>query len=89
MQRFCGIDNFSAVRVPGKSTLQNYANWLDKESMTAVLDQLKAAASSRDCVRLRNHSRLFPFHTASTSLEGSLVSSLCRLRVSKRKRRTD
>jgi len=45
LQWFCGIDNFGEVRVPSKSTLQDYAHWLDEKAMTAVLDQLKAAAS--------------------------------------------
>jgi hypothetical protein len=45
LQWFCGIDNFEVVCVPSKSTLQDYAHWLDAEAMTAVLDQLKAAAS--------------------------------------------
>jgi hypothetical protein len=45
LQWFCGIDNFGEVRVPSKSTLQDYAHWLEEGAMTAVLDQLKAAAS--------------------------------------------
>jgi hypothetical protein len=45
LQWFCGVDNFEEVRVPSKSTLQDYAHWLEKEAMTAVLDQLKAAAA--------------------------------------------
>src|SRR6202034_1730228 len=45
LQWFCQIENFGVVQVPSKSTLQGYANWLDKEAMTAVLDRLKAAAS--------------------------------------------
>lgn len=45
LQWFCGIDNFAEVRVPSKSTLQDYAHWLDEEAMAAVLEQLKRAAS--------------------------------------------
>jgi hypothetical protein len=48
LQWFCGIDNFEEVRVPSKSTLQDYAHWLDEKAMTAVLDQLKAAASQTE-----------------------------------------
>lgn len=48
MQRFCGIDNFDEVRVPGKSRLQEYAQWLEPDEMTAVLNQLKEAASQTD-----------------------------------------
>jgi hypothetical protein len=45
LQWFCGIDNFGEVRVPSKSALQEYAQRLDEETMTAVLDCLKAAAA--------------------------------------------
>ena len=45
LQWFCGIENFEVVCVPSKSTLQDYAHWLNAEAMTAVLDELKAAAS--------------------------------------------
>ena len=45
LQWFCRIENFGVVQVPSKSTLQAYAHWLEEEAMTAVLDQLKAAAS--------------------------------------------
>jgi hypothetical protein len=45
LQWFCRIDNFGVVQVPSKSTLQDYAHMLDDAAMTAVLDQLKAAAS--------------------------------------------
>jgi hypothetical protein len=45
LQWFCGIDNFGEVRVPSKSTLQQYAHWVEEGTMTAVLDQLKTAAA--------------------------------------------
>src|SRR5258708_38831043 len=45
LQWFCRIDNFGVVRVPSKSTLQEYAHWLEEGAMTAVLDPLKAATS--------------------------------------------
>ena len=48
LQLFCRIDNFEEVRVPSKSTLQTYANWLGDEAMTAILDKLKAAASQTE-----------------------------------------
>ena len=42
-QRFCRLDDFEVVRVPGKSTLRDYVHWLPVEKMTQVLDCLSAA----------------------------------------------
>ena len=41
---FCRIDEIDAVRVAGKSTLQDYANWLPAERMRLVVDTLLKAA---------------------------------------------
>jgi len=45
MQWFCRIENFGEVRVPSKSTLQVYGQWLEDEQMKMILAQLKEAAS--------------------------------------------
>ncbi len=37
---FCGLEELVAVRVPGKSTLQDYAHWLPAESMRPLITQL-------------------------------------------------
>ena len=41
---FCGMEELAAVRVPGKSTLQDYAHWLPVETMRPILEQLILAA---------------------------------------------
>lgn len=40
---FCGLEDFEKVRVPGKSTLRDYAHWLPEEKMRRILDALMAA----------------------------------------------
>jgi len=45
---FCRIDEFEQVRVPGKSTLQDYAHWLPSEQMQRVLDAVTMAAAKTD-----------------------------------------
>ena len=45
LQWFCRIENFGEVRVPGKSTLQVYAHWLEEEQMKMILAKLTEAAS--------------------------------------------
>jgi hypothetical protein len=45
---FCGCPDFEVVRVPGKSTLQNYAQWLPEEEMQKVLAALHAALANED-----------------------------------------
>jgi len=37
---FCKLPELEVVRVPGKSTLQEYAHWLPQEKMAKVLGQL-------------------------------------------------
>ena len=41
---FCGLAELAAVRVPGKSTLQEYAHWLPAETMRPRLEQRLLAA---------------------------------------------
>ena len=41
---FCGLEELAAVRVPGKSTLQDYAHWLPAETIRPLIEQLILAA---------------------------------------------
>jgi hypothetical protein len=41
---FCGLEELAAVRVPGKSTLQDYAHWLPAETLRPLIEQLILAA---------------------------------------------
>ena len=41
---FCGLEELAAVRVPGKSTLQDYAHWLPAETLRPIIEQLTLAA---------------------------------------------
>ena len=41
---FCGLEELAAVRVPGKSTLQDYAHWLPAETLRPRITQLIVAA---------------------------------------------
>ncbi len=45
---FCVCPDFEVVRVPGKSTLQNYAQWLPEEEMQKVLAALHAALANEE-----------------------------------------
>ena len=45
LQRFCKLDRIDAVRIPGKSALQRYSQWLTDEEMRKVIDMLTGAAS--------------------------------------------
>lgn len=42
-RQFCKLDELEMVRVPSKSTLQDYAAWLPQEKMKQVLDALTLA----------------------------------------------
>ena len=44
LQWFCRLDRLDAVRVPGKSALQRYSQWLPEEDMRKVIGTLLAAA---------------------------------------------
>lgn len=48
---FCKLPELEKVRVPGKSTLQEYANWLPHEEMEKVLGQLREAMASESRAR--------------------------------------
>lgn len=41
---FCGLEQLAAVRVPGKSLLQDYAHWLPAETLRPIITQLILAA---------------------------------------------
>jgi len=41
---FCGMEELAAVRVPGKSLLQDYAHWLPAATMRPLIEQLIRAA---------------------------------------------
>ena len=45
LQWFCRLDRIDAVRIPGKSALQRYSQWLPEEEMRKVIDTLLVAAS--------------------------------------------
>lgn len=48
---FCRLPELEAVRVPGKSTLQTYANWLPHEEMEKVLAKLREAMADESRAR--------------------------------------
>ena len=49
---FCGVDDFDVIRVPGKSTLQDYAHWLPMEKMEELLVTLTKAVANEDQARM-------------------------------------
>lgn len=46
LQCFCKLDRIDTVRIPGKSALQRYSQWLPEEEMRKVADTLLSAASA-------------------------------------------
>ena len=46
LQWFCKLDRLEGVRIPGKSTLQRYSQWLPEADMRKVIDTLLVAAAS-------------------------------------------
>jgi hypothetical protein len=46
LQWFCKLDRIDTVRIPGKSALQRYSQWLPEEEMRKVIDTLLGAASA-------------------------------------------
>ena len=48
---FCAVEDFEAIRVPGKSTLQDYANWLPQAQMEKILGTLTRAMAEEDRAR--------------------------------------
>lgn len=67
---FCRCEDFECIRVPSKSTLQDYANWLDHGGMEKVLDALTAAVAHAD------RAELLGLET-ELSLEVAWVDSTC------------
>jgi Transposase DDE domain len=45
LQWFCKMDRLDEVRIPGKSTLQRYSQWLPEADMRKVIDTLLVAAA--------------------------------------------
>jgi hypothetical protein len=45
LQWFCKLDRLDTVRIPGKSALQRYSQWLPETEMRKLIDTLLAAAS--------------------------------------------
>ena len=45
LQWFCKMDRLDEVRIPGKSTLQRYRQWLPEADMRKAIDRLLAAAA--------------------------------------------
>jgi hypothetical protein len=48
LQWFCKLDRIDTVRIPGKSALQRYSQWLPEEEMRKVISTLLEAASTGD-----------------------------------------
>lgn len=48
---FCGCEDFEAIKVPGKSTLRDYAHWLPAGEMEKVLGTLWRAVTDRERAR--------------------------------------
>lgn len=49
---FCRLEDFEVIRVPGKSTLNDYAHWLPAQEMEEVLTTLIRAMSDEEQARL-------------------------------------
>ncbi len=47
LQWFCKMDRLDAVRIPGKSTLQRYSQWLAEADKRKVIDTLLVAAGEK------------------------------------------
>ncbi len=45
LQWFCKVDRVGVVRIPGKSALQRYGQWLPEADMRTLVDRLLGAAS--------------------------------------------
>jgi hypothetical protein len=53
LQWFCKMDRLDEVRIPGKSALQRYSQWLPEADMRKVIDTLLVAAA--ESLRARPH----------------------------------
>ncbi|MDA0350577.1 MAG: transposase [Verrucomicrobia bacterium] len=77
-QWFCGFTALEEVRVPGKSELERFSDWLPVESMNLVLDRLTQAASQKDpltqvnCIWLANQIELDTVWLDSTCLKANI-----------------
>ena len=49
---FCGCEDFEVIKVPGKSTLAEYAHWLPADEMDEVLSSLTRAVSDENEARM-------------------------------------
>ena len=48
LQWFCRLDRIDTVRIPGKSALQRYSQWLPEADMRQVIEGLLEAASQEE-----------------------------------------
>jgi hypothetical protein len=48
LQWFCRLDRIDTVRIPSKSVLQRYSQWLEEEDLRKVVDTLLGAASHEE-----------------------------------------
>ncbi|MEI8339926.1 MAG: transposase [Verrucomicrobiota bacterium] len=48
---FCGLEEFAVIRVPGKSTVRDYAHWLPAQQMEKILATLSRAVCEEDRAR--------------------------------------
>ena len=46
LQWFCKLDHLEDVKIPGKSQLQRYGQWLPEQDMRSIIDTLLVAASA-------------------------------------------
>lgn len=72
---FCGCEDFEVIKVPGKSTLNDYGRWLDAGKMEEVLDALTRAVGDQDQARLiglENELDLAAAWVDSTCLEANV-----------------
>ena len=72
---FCACEDFEVIKVPGKSTLNDYARWLDAGKMEEVLDALTRAVGDQEQARLiglENELDLAAAWVDSTCLEANV-----------------
>ena len=48
LQKFCKLDHLEDLKIPGKSQLQRYGQWLPEEDMRRIVDTLLASAIAVD-----------------------------------------
>lgn len=72
---FCACEDFEVIKVPGKSTLNDYARWLDAGKMEEVMDALTRAVGDQEQARLiglENELDLAAAWVDSTCLEANV-----------------